>query len=58
MYNLYKDICKASSQEHVKESMYRKIFNTHFNLSFNRPRGKILAENVNALRSEFTLLKT
>ena len=38
MYHLFEDKCKANSQEHVKESMYRNIFNTHFNLSFHTPR--------------------
>lgn len=38
MYKLYCEFCREEKQdEPVKESFYRNIFNTQFNLSFKRP---------------------
>lgn len=39
MYNLYVQHCKDGNVENtVSESIYRKIFNTKFNLHFKHPR--------------------
>lgn len=38
MYKLYKKECSESDIECLKESYYRHIFNTCFNLSFHKPR--------------------
>lgn len=37
LYVLYKEFCQEKNVEPVKESFYRHIFNTSFNLSFHRP---------------------
>lgn len=37
MYNLYKDISAEKGEVSVKESFYRHIFNTEFNLKFHQP---------------------
>lgn len=38
MYRLYKEECVKENMECLKESYYRHIFRTHFNLSFHKPR--------------------
>lgn len=38
MYDLYKQKCAESNRSNVKESYYRMIFNTHFNLDFHVPK--------------------
>nr|CAI5844733.1 unnamed protein product [Callosobruchus analis] len=37
MYRLYIEICKESNQTPVRESYYRHIFNSEFNLRFHCP---------------------
>lgn len=37
MYQLYQQFCEENNKDPVKESFYRHIFNTCFNLSFHRP---------------------
>ena len=37
MYTLYKEFCQERQVEPVKESYYRYLFNTHFNLCFHKP---------------------
>lgn len=37
MYSLYVDTCKVEGANPVKESFYRTVFNTKFNLSFKKP---------------------
>ena len=37
MYNMYVKDCIKNGHCYEKEGMYRKIFNTHFNLSFHKP---------------------
>jgi len=36
MYSLYKEKCSETNEQPVSEWMYRKIFNTEYNLSFGR----------------------
>ena len=38
MYSLYKEVCTAQERQPVKESMYRDIFNTCFNIAFIKPK--------------------
>nr|CAH7761082.1 unnamed protein product [Callosobruchus chinensis] len=38
MYGLYIEMCRESNQTPVKESYYRHIFNSEFNLRFHYPR--------------------
>ena len=38
MYSLYVEKCEENNQSFVKEWIYRKIFNTGFNLNFHAPR--------------------
>ncbi|KAJ4430546.1 hypothetical protein ANN_19134 [Periplaneta americana] len=38
MYDLYKEACLKGNREFVKESCYRHIFNTQFNLHLQKPR--------------------
>ena len=38
MYDLYLEMCTEKNMEHVKQSFYRFIFNTEFNLAFHRPK--------------------
>ena len=37
LYIPYKELCQEKHEPPVKESFYRQIFNTSFNLSFHRP---------------------
>ena len=37
MYNLYEEMCSENGNVPVKESFYREIFVSDFNLSFNKP---------------------
>ena len=37
LYIPYKELCQEKHEPPVKESFYRHIFNTSFNLSFHRP---------------------
>lgn len=37
MYSLYKELCEAKNATPVKESYYRTVFNTEFNLRFHHP---------------------
>lgn len=37
LYHLYRDACKEKNQTPVKESKYRHIFNTEYNLHFKAP---------------------
>lgn len=37
MYNLYKDYCLQQGKEPVKEAIYRRTFNTEYNLHFHAP---------------------
>lgn len=38
MYSLYVEKCVESNQSFVKERIYKKVFNTEFNLNFHAPR--------------------
>ena len=38
MYDLYKEQCQKEDKQFVKISMYRRIFNEEFNLSFHVPK--------------------
>lgn len=37
MYNLYKGFCSEQQLDSVKEPIYRRTFNTEFNLHFHAP---------------------
>ena len=38
MYNMYCDKCDLHKQKKVKEHLYRHIFNTEFNIEFQKPK--------------------
>ena len=38
MYRLYKDDCLANKVKPVNDNIYRRIFNSQFNLSFHMPK--------------------
>ena len=38
MYGLYVKVCEKQNRAPVKEPIYRRIFNTRFNLAFHKPR--------------------
>lgn len=38
MYNMYCDYCDLHKKEKVKEYLYRHIFNTEFNIEFQKPK--------------------
>ena len=38
MHELYRVMCRENKQEPVKEDIYRRTFNTEYNLSFHRPK--------------------
>lgn len=38
MYDLYKEKCLETSENPVKESYYRFVFNTEFNIDFHKPK--------------------
>lgn len=41
MYELYREKCDEQNKAPVKESMYSKIFNTEFNMSFRIPKSDV-----------------
>ncbi len=44
MYYMYEEKCREQNEIPVKLSMYRRVFNTEFNLGFHRPKKDLCAK--------------